>query len=458
MFKPDPSKLMKSFYTVDAIIMGVESSEVYFNWTNKIKVRWLAISDDFEKAVMPIVRVSLSLSDDERLTIQEHKNDILINLKVHRIEKSYDEELQSYQDTSNNVVFDLNFQIFTMGPESTHLSKEERFDRTEIEGEDQLTSNNPNAEMKETPMIFVLSCTNFRNRFKIPINFNHTKLGSQDATVAGAMALGISKCVTAPKSVVFQDPDNTENYTQITVPPFNLKDFCNYMQHMYGVYKTGLIVYQDLKYLYVIPKISKNFAVPEGEYNSVTVFIYGSEAAISGESHVGYYKDDDNSTYTLMQTAGYQVVRMDEYIRETTGSDYNVVSDKQIESSISYGNGSFSNTKPYKEYATEIKGASSNSVKKVRNFHDELDNEMNATELVENAKLLVNTFTMSFRDVDIDVFKYNRLYRMNINENVNLDVRFGGTYKMLTAEKIITRENGNREMNSKVSATFAKLE
>ena len=74
-----------------------------------------------------------------------------------------------------------------------------------------------------------------------------------------------------------------------------------------------------------------------------------------------------------------------------------------------------------------------------------------------DAKLNTIACQMTFRDVDVDIFTFNRVYNFIFNDDLTLDAKYGGKFKLLNVRKTITQEDGMNHMNCTVVATFAKM-
>ena len=453
---PDEEKLIKSLYKTTLLIYKKSTGETLYDFSDEPRVRFFMEADDPHMTVMPILELGVMLNQDERITIQDNRDDLTFNLKIKRIERQWDNELDEYKDISENAMLDLEFQAFMSKNDDVGLKTEEK-SLTEEDEDNNLSSKDMKGPSSMTLVKFILSCIEHRNRFKIPINFNATDASKTDVPVINALALGISKCVTTEKSVVLQTPDNDKTYNQIIVPPYNLKDFCNHLQTVYGVYKSGLIVYQDLKYLYVIPEVSDNYDVPEDEHNKVFIYVYDQNVATADESKVGSYDDTDSDRYVIMQPANYKFINMGEFEKETSGNIFDVVSDTSVDGAVTYEGDSFGGSSPLVESDSGLKGSNSVSSDRVRYFGDELDNDFATSAMIEGIKLRQVQCNMQFRDVDIDIFKFNRIYHIIFNDDVIIDSKYGGDFKLVSARKTIVQGDGRNPMTTSVSCIFAKI-
>ena len=453
---PDKKKLIKSNYVSTLLIHRKSTSEVLFNFEDDPRIRYFIQTDDHNSSVMPIIKLGILFNVDERIIIQENRDDLTFNIKFKRIERRWDEAKNEYEIETEVAVMDLEFQAWMIKSDDLNLKTEDR--QSIVEGSNGM-KNTPEMKGPTTMTIidFIISCINFRNRFKIPINFNMSGPSKSEVPVINALAYGISLCVKEPKSVIMQTPDSDKTFNQIICPPYNLKDFCKHLQLNYGLYKTGLIVFQDLKYLHVIPEMSDDYAVAEDEYNSVYIYVYDKQISTNSEELVGSYKDDEGKRYVVMQPAHYNILNMDEFEKETVGNKFRILTEDGVNKSVTYEGDSFGGESPLTDFETELVGGNSLAEDRVRYFHSETNNDMIVSAMTFKIKLGIFQCNTQFRDVDIDIFKYNRVYTIIFNDDSIIDAKYGGKFKLLIATKSISQVPGNNPMNSYVNSTYAKV-
>lgn len=454
---PDKTKLIKSNYISTLLIYRKSTGEMLFDFENEPRVKYIIETDDHNQAVMPVIKLGVMLNTDERIIMQENRDDLTFNLKLKRIERRWDDEKNDYEIETEVAELDLEFQAWMARTDDVNLKTGDK--ETTTEDED---SNKSSSDMKSPTNMavvdFIITCIKYRNRFKIPINFNMSGSSKSDIPVVNALAYGISTCVKEPKSVIMQLPESDKTFNQIICPPYNLKDFCKHLQLNYGLYKSGLIVFQDLKYLHIIPEFSEDYAVADGEFNSVYIYIYDKQVSVNSEEMVGSYKDDDNSRYVVMQPAQYNFINMDEFEKETIGNKFRILTDEGVDKSVTYEGDTFSGESPLTEMKTELTGSNSTADDRVRHFNNEMNNEMVSSAAVFQTKLGIIQCSMQLRDVNIDIFKYNRLYHIIFNDDSIIDAKYGGTFKLINATKTLSQGQVKNPMTSYVNCVFAKVD
>ena len=134
-----------------------------------------------------------------------------------------------------------------------------------------------------------------------------------------------------------------------------------------------------------------------------------------------------------------------------------MVSDTSVDGAVTYEGDSFGGASPLVESDSGLKGSNSISSDRVRYFGDELDNDFATSAMIEGIKLRQVQCNMQFRDVDIDIFKFNRIYHIIFNDDVIIDSKYGGDFKLVSARKTIVQGDGRNPMTTSVSCIFAKI-
>ena len=195
---PDKTKLIKSNYISTLLIYRKSTGEMLFDFENEPRVKYIIETDDHNQAVMPVIKLGVMLNTDERIIIQENRDDLTFNLKLKRIERRWDDEKNDYEIETEVAELDLEFQAWMARTDDVNLKTGDK--ETTTEDED---SNKSSSDMKSPTNMavvdFIITCIKYRNRFKIPINFNMSGSSKSDIPVVNALAYGISTCVKEPK-------------------------------------------------------------------------------------------------------------------------------------------------------------------------------------------------------------------------------------------------------------------
>jgi hypothetical protein len=436
---PDITKLCEANYSYAIKLYVGSSGETILESTKSI-LKILTKTDEplSNNNVFPNLQLSLVIENDIHILIVKNKKDLVISLSMSVLQMHIDPADGARTIESDTGLFDLKFQAIVLEAESTQTSSEDNpsIKDTDDNGKTSISADN----VPRTQTIkFKLSCTEHRNRFKKALNFNMSEEGaSPTVTSVMALAYGISSIITESSSVILQTPDIDTPYLQITCPIFNLKDFCYHMQNVYGVYNKGIIVYQDLKYFYVIPAYSDSYAIAEDEFDTVHIYIYGIDQAPSANA-TGYYKDDDLSRYVVI-TAGrssYAIVQNGEMIKETQGNKFKTNTFDLGEASVTYEGESWAGADAYTEVDSGIVGSSTESDDKTRYFYNDLNNDAILESHIFNLSSQTLVVQILLRGVDVSILTFNRSYKLIFKDDIILDGRYGGWYRLSTLCEII---------------------
>ena len=69
--------------------------------------------------------------------------------------------------------------------------------------------------------------------------------------------------------VLMFPPDNTENFSQLIIPPMAMMNVFNFMQERLGVYNSGILFFSDIYRTYIIDKSGECKATEDNEYPKV---------------------------------------------------------------------------------------------------------------------------------------------------------------------------------------------
>ena len=151
-------------------------------------------------------------------------------------------------------------------------------------------------------------------------------------------------------------------------------------------------------------------------------------------------------------------LRMDEFEKETIGNKFRILTDEGVDKSVTYEGDTFGGKSPLTEMKTELTGSNSTADDRVRHFNNEMNNEMVSSAAVFQTKLGMIQCSMQLRDVNIDIFKYNRLYHIIFNDDSIIDAKYGGTFKLINATKTLSQGQVKNPMTSYVNCVFAKVD
>lgn len=462
---PDFDKITRTRYDIACILyVGSTGKEIVdlskgsgIKYFSKIDNPYAFYTNDSDNKtlVFPVLKLNICVQNDIWLTINENKNDLIIRFALEAIDEAVDSnDNGKYITKSENILFDLRFEAIFTSPETNSIKTK----TTEgTEDSDSASPNDPRMADKYQETVLLLSCISHRNRFKLPINKNIGLKGSSTATVASAIALACALTIHETNQIIFQMPDNVTTYNQVIMPPYNLKDMCYHLQTVYGVYKTGLLIYQDLRYLYIIPRISTKYSVPSTEYNAVDIYIYGNLTLSSPSGTLGYYKDTDKKRYVVTTSSQYQYIDGFEYIKENIGNKFTVFNPSKGDSSITYKNETWGSADFVDEYESSLKSANKGSDDKIRIFENGVSNEYLMTQKVAEVNSSTHFLQLIINNVNLSVFTFNKTYTMYFMDDTSIDTKYGGKYRLMLASQSGTAEQAEY-LNPSAQLLFAKIE
>jgi hypothetical protein len=461
MDSPDLSKLYRAQYGYALKIYAGSSGEVLLEGTDIMKLKSFVKIDMPNKSLVtfPIFRIGVLCDRDQHIAIMQNKKDLVVSLSmVCKDMRQTDNDGKEDGIVQEHTLFDLKFQALIETPEEPGISNAENQIVQDNEDGSKVGPNDPRVAQQYKLLMLNLSCTMHRNRFKTAINFVHTMDGTDpQAKPFDALCYGISSLITEEKAVIIQKPDNTTPELQVIVPPWNLREFCTFMQTVYGVYSTGMLVFQDLKYLYVIPKYSDEYAVAEDEYDTVHIFILSPETT-SGSNVIGYYKDDDKMKY-VVTTGGrgaFTPVDTSEALKELQGNKFRVLDTDSYEPSTTYDAEQWAGADPMPEYDAGIEGSNKDAGDKVRYFHNELSNPYILDEHVLDLQFGQKIISVQVKDVDFSILTFNRKYKLTFLQDVNIDAQYGGDYRLYDVKHFGQAENKEPILSTSVLTLLKK--
>jgi hypothetical protein len=455
---PDITKLCEANYAYTIKLYVGSSGDMILESQNSV-LKSLVKTDEplSNNNVFPNLQLTLVIENDIHVLIVKHKKDLVISLSMSVLQMHIDPSTGTRSIESDTGLFDLKFQAIILEAESTQISSEDN-EAVSSNSDDTKSSISADNIPRTQTIKFKLSCTEHRNRFKKAINFNMSEEGASPSVTSGmAMAYGLSSVITTAKSVIFQNPDIETPYLQITSPILNLKDFCYHMQTVYELYAKGIIVYQDLKYFYVIPAYSDAYAIAENEFDTVHIYIYGINQASTANA-VGYYADADSSRYVIVTTGRntYTIIQNGEFLKETQGNKFKVHTADLGDASISYEGDAWSGADAYTELDSGIEGSCADSNDKVRYFYNDLNNKAIIDAHVFHMASQALVIQILLRNIDMSILTFNRSYKLVFKDDLTIDERYGGMYRLYTVSQFIYANNAE-PLTSMANITLLKI-
>lgn len=408
----------------------------------------------FKDNVFPALSIFVIADVDEqkKMQLSRDKNDLAVQLYLSVIYEQFD-GAGATTNVGEKILWEKKFQAVLSAPDNTKLGIE---DNPSVIENDTGKKSAASTDMmpKYGTVELVLSNVEHRNRFKKILNFNLSSASpGKIATVAGAIAYALGKLALPQKSVVFQQPDRLESFEQIITPPWNFKDFCKHIQTVYGVYKSGLIVYQDINHMYILPYIADNYAVVDNDYNSIHIYQFDHDTA-GNPQMTGMYVDKEKSRYVISQPRSYAFVNTEEFLKETAGNKFKIHSPESGLNTLSRTLTDYTWEDSWKEYVSNLVG-NKNVEDKTRYLHNELSNEYLNTAFLHLLSIGKELLSISLKDIDFSVCTFNKTYTIHFEDNPISEEKYGGDYQVLLIYSTIVG-NQNEPLTAKVNLMLAR--
>jgi hypothetical protein len=449
-YVPDEKKMCRARYSYEIHMYAGSSGETIFQGSQTRIISLVKddspISND---TVLPFLQIEVNVERDEEVKMQKHLDDICMRLSLTVEDQKHNPDNDKFETISDRVMFDEVFQVSVKTPLNPEVSSEENPALQNSED----SPMDPNMLQRFRSVKFLASIITHRNRTKPFLNFN-----LDNATVADALTYGLQQCVNDRGTVILQPPEADDTYTQITCPPWTLKDFINHMQTSYNLYKTGVIVYQDFKYLYVIPKWSEDYAVPEDEYNRV--HMYFMDATVKNKpGGTGYYKDEESGRYVVVSGKTYKHIENQELLREVLGNKFRIYDYDKEQKSVSYEGESWGGIDAPLAEIREVNIVSTNkdSADRQKIYGNMPNSPLNEEALIRNIYNQSIVCAVDVENIDFSFMTFNRTYEFYFLDDVETDKRYGGLYQLISA-RLVLSQNQTEPLGMKGSLMFAYAE
>jgi hypothetical protein len=271
----------------------------------------------YDKHVFPVIQLEFNLTRDIFYQIQQHADTVMFALSIKRFAMSArttntPENSDSYDYYMQNVIikpFDINrTPLPQIQPQSTPDPK------------------NPNPTV-QNPTVFPLKVDCFfyahleMNKKLITAVLDNCTPG--DAILYALNTMGVN-------NILIDSPDNTATQEQILLPGFNLTRTIEWIQEVYGVYITGMRIFFDINYTYILNRDEVYGGYPAVTASGpdsweITYIDLIDQSKITPDLYGGYY-DYDNSRIYMKLIDQSSFITNDTSARELNGEYIKVVS------------------------------------------------------------------------------------------------------------------------------------
>ena len=273
----------------------------------------LSVAKNYRETLHPILFLEIAISERDYYYILDKKNDvkIMINLKSYLVEDEI--SLESYLSRKtpymSNTIFNGVFRPYfedvtpftdkksTMGEEAKTVMQEEK------------------SEGKRMAMYLFLE----ENLEKNKIELNYIL---KNATVFESIVYACNK--TKINNLIIELPHNGQRFRQIICPPTKFRPCLDYLQENYGIYRTGVICFEDFDRTYILPKVLKR-AVTEREECKYIYILVNEKQGTNINMALNSYYDKKKYSYYINTLDNLTVSDNSVFDKEIEGDAINVM-------------------------------------------------------------------------------------------------------------------------------------
>lgn len=331
---------------------------------------------------LPAFTFSFRANNRTYLRMMADKTDLSIHLKIDYYIKDHGNEKKGLVRTWFNKKFDA--YIEDDAPNLIRESMNEMDSVTKSTLNELKTEENTNA--RSIPVTLAL--------------FDKSAVNTAYSVGGGIFASGDMETVVTQQlsssgasSVLMQPMDNKGSFPQIIVPPFTLVGRLNYLNAVYGFYKTGMILFFGLDRTYLISRDSKAKAYVTNELLDIILLVREEKDA---------RRLQDGSRLEPEQRTVYINVTDDDLSFTSNSIFNNMLHGSQISEVVTQTN-SFRNL-------TATNRRKGNTHKKY--FHNKYNNPYALSEYVSELSRDDRLITVTLRDVNLHWFLPNKRFRL----------------------------------------------
>lgn len=396
---------------------------------DKRNIIGLSVAKDFKNNILPVVNLKISLSEKDYYFILDNKNHVKILLKIYAYLVDDKTSLEDYLSKKipymKNKIMDIVFRPY-FDDVTPYTEKDINEDKDSLQNE--------RSDFRILNM-YLYSEDNLEKN-KIDINFSLNNCSPFDALIYACNKTNV-------KDLIIKEPDNLENYRQIICPPLKLKQSIEFIQNNYGIYKQGLLFFQDFNRTYILPKYLNKSVIEKDECNIIYFFINNKKGNNINMSLNSYYDKRENM-YVINTLNNVTINDNSNLNKELIGDRVNLI---------------------------DI-----NSEEKIENINLELDAYESSNEITKNKNLILynnnpykieefkskinnEQISLSLSVINIDVsFLTPNKQIIFLFEDTATQNKFGGHYSLSYLDYSIYRESGGSlDMQIKCNLILNKI-
>jgi len=395
----------------------------------------LTVYNFYEENVFPIVQIELFIDREMFKKIQLNADTIKFSLSVLKYQS--DDTIaenslanptiyQSFIDDKILIPYDIDRTILPLINKSEN-DQEERND-------------------KQFPLI--LNC--FLEEHVL-LNKHLLSYVTHKADIKSTILYALNKCKA--KNILFSEPDNNKLYEQILIPPLNLSNTIDYLQEVYGIYSSGLNLFFDMKYNYLINKdYKKNPPIPKGNINEFSkVLLMLMDTTENSLDDYGSFIDTENELYKIKLEDRSEFATQDTSIREIGGEAIKFLSRTKSNPNVQR----IQDLRHNVSNDSTLKVTNSDIIKEniVWNNYDNPYIESSYKSEMSRRMLKLR---VPWEDIDLDLFTLNKRYEITFPSSEMRSV-YNGPYQLNSLVYKFNKGNKERDYRCFGVCMFDKL-
>lgn len=397
----DNSQIISWMYHVSSIKLIKESGAV--EDLPPIRLKQMQILEDYDHYVLPIFKIIMILEPSAYYSILKNKNAGKIYLRIDKYYLKPNQKEPSMYHEFINDTFDL---ILDDGTDDLLYSQKELIAADDYETI--IKDDKNNLKYVANELEFFL----FRTKSTEGIKANNVNVILKDATISDAIAYLVTKAKI--NNVLFAQPDNTDEYEKILIPPLSVLKAFQFLDLYYGLYKTGSILYFGIKYVYIIP-FNGNCVAYSSEENRKTTIVIPRTDNILYSTTLGELKKGDYSNRYVVGDYKTLSVR-----NESISNNYIVGNDADLMDS----------------YTGATSLTLSNATTKTKNFvkllENKTENKYIGTMYTAQTRAGSSVISVSMQDIDIECISPNKEFQV-LFEDTKYSEKYKGKYMISKA-------------------------
>lgn len=366
----------------------------------------LAIFNDYEKNVLPIIQMNATLSREAYFKMIAQKDKVKIKL---RIQKYYVRSSDGQESLLSDYINDTFGLILNDNDENMYRVLT-----------DQKTTNKKRSELEaihenddRSAELFLYKIDTVRNvRSMVNVIL-------KDCTITDAITYILNR--SSIGNMLLAPVDNTNLYSQIIIPPLSTVDALYWLDYFYGIYRYGTMFYFAMDRNYIMPYSGRSQVYAKDEIVENYIYCPAKGSSVSPESSGHILRSEDKiHPYTIVDVDTITIRNKTDTTAIMEGLDARVIN-------------------PYTNAIRDFSTKSSHKIsKKRKNIIDATYNEYTGNIYTNLSSSLDTNINAVSGYCDDTVLQPNHVYRM-IFEDTALSKKYRGNYILATKTSELTK-------------------